>query len=290
MQRDELEGLTISAAAALLGVPAPTIRSWERRYGIAEPDRTTGAHRRYDVRALAELRDFRDAVAAGRRPKEAAEVVKQRAAQRDQNPAVIQRIIQAGHNFDPEPIRSALDQTVRNLGLFRTIDLVVLPVMREIGVLWESGKCDVANEHLASHAVRTWLSGQLQLARPSRGKPVVVLACGPKDLHTIGLEALFVLLARRSWNCRLLGAMTPTSSVVAAARASRAHAAIISSHMTTARKEAIKSIAALEAAGVAAFYGGNAFVTERSRVGVPGTYLGEDLTGAVQILEQMLMP
>lgn len=153
-----------------------------------------------------------------------------------------------------------------------------------------SGKCDIANEHLASQAIRTWLSGQLQIPRPNRNKPIVVLACGPKDLHTIGLEALFVLLAHRSWNCRLLGAMTPTASVVTAARTSQAHAVIISSHMTTARKEAIISITALEAAGVAAFYGGNAFVTERSRVGVPGTYLGEDLPAAVRILEQTLMP
>ena len=288
MAHEELDGLTVSAAAQLLGVPAPTIRSWERRYGIARPDRTMGAHRRYDVRALAELRDFRDAVAAGRRPKQAAELVKKRAAERAENPMYIERIVSAGQNFDPERIRSTLDAATEQLGLYRAIDLVVLPALREVGALWESGRCDVANEHLASQAIRAWLAGQLQLAKPGRGKPVVVLACGPKDLHTIGLEALFLLLARRGWNCRLLGAMTPVGSVVATVRASNAHAAVIASHMNTARKEAIASLEAVAEMGVPAFYGGNAFVTDRSRTGVPGTYLGEDLSEAVKILERSL--
>lgn len=288
MGSEELYGLTVSAAAQLLGVPAPTIRSWERRYGIARPDRTLGAHRRYDVRALAELRDFRDAVAAGRRPKEAAELVKKRAAERAQNPMFVEHILSAGHNFDPDRIRRVLDDATRELGLYRAIDLVVLPALREVGALWESGRCDVANEHLASQAIRTWLAGQLQLAKPNRAKPVVVLACGPKDLHTIGLEAMFLLLARRGWNCRLLGAMTPVGSVVATARASNAQAVVIASHMNTARKEAIASIEAVTDMGVPAFYGGNAFVTERARTGVSGTYLGEDLSEAVKILERSL--
>ena len=288
MAREELDGLTVSAASQLLGVPAPTIRSWERRYGIARPDRTLGAHRRYDVRALAELRDFRDAVAAGRRPKEAAEFVKKRAAQRAENPMFVERILSAGQNFDPDRIRNTLDSATEQLGLFRAIDLVVLPALREVGALWESGRCDVANEHLASQAIRTWLAGQLQLAKPARTKPIVVLACGPRDLHTIGLEAMFLLLARRGWNCRLLGASTPVGSVVATVRASNAHAAVIASHMNTARKEAVASIAAVAAMGVPVFYGGNAFVTERARAGVSGTYLGEDLSEAVKVLERSL--
>jgi DNA-binding transcriptional MerR regulator len=49
---------TIAQMAAQLGVSVPTIRSWERRYGLVIPTRTTGGHRRYTDDDLDRLRVF----------------------------------------------------------------------------------------------------------------------------------------------------------------------------------------------------------------------------------------
>ena len=38
---------TISEVAETLNVSVPTLRSWERRYGVICPARTAGSHRRY---------------------------------------------------------------------------------------------------------------------------------------------------------------------------------------------------------------------------------------------------
>jgi methylmalonyl-CoA mutase cobalamin-binding subunit len=117
----------------------------------------------------------------------------------------------------------------------------------------------------------------------------VVLACGPKDLHTIGLEAFGVILSRRGWSVRSLGALTPVDSLVAAVRAAEARAAVITSQRSTSRRPAVDSIAAVEAlAGVQAFYAGMAFAPAASRKDVPGIYLGEDILEAVDILERTL--
>lgn len=40
-------GLSIGELAQRTGVPAGTLRSWERRYGVPEPDRAVSGHRRY---------------------------------------------------------------------------------------------------------------------------------------------------------------------------------------------------------------------------------------------------
>lgn len=40
-------GLSINEASRLLRVPAPTLRSWERRYDLPTTGRTPGGHRRY---------------------------------------------------------------------------------------------------------------------------------------------------------------------------------------------------------------------------------------------------
>lgn len=42
------DGLSISELASRTGVPAPTLRSWEERYGFPRPCRLPGGHRRYE--------------------------------------------------------------------------------------------------------------------------------------------------------------------------------------------------------------------------------------------------
>jgi len=45
-----------NAAAAMLGVSANTLRSWERRFGYPVPRRTTGGHWQFDLNELEALR------------------------------------------------------------------------------------------------------------------------------------------------------------------------------------------------------------------------------------------
>ncbi len=52
------DSLTISELTRLTGVPSPTLRSWESRYGFPRPRRLPGGHRRYarsDVDAVLEV-------------------------------------------------------------------------------------------------------------------------------------------------------------------------------------------------------------------------------------------
>ena len=39
---------TIKRAAEITGVPAATLRAWERRYAIIQPERTDSGYRLYD--------------------------------------------------------------------------------------------------------------------------------------------------------------------------------------------------------------------------------------------------
>ena len=53
---------TIAEIAAELGVSVPTVRSWERRYELVMPTRTTGGHRRYSETDFDRLRVFAEIV------------------------------------------------------------------------------------------------------------------------------------------------------------------------------------------------------------------------------------
>lgn len=51
------DGLSIGELASRTDVPAPTLRSWESRYGFPRPRRLAGGHRRYDPGDIALIED-----------------------------------------------------------------------------------------------------------------------------------------------------------------------------------------------------------------------------------------
>lgn len=280
--------LSIRTVSAALGVPAPTLRSWERRYGLPTTLRSAGGHRRYSEEALNELRLMRDEVARGRRAGDAARVVRVLLDQTGPGIARINRLLAASQQMDPVAVRAVLDRAIDDIGLAATLDQVLMPAMRQIGTWWETGRCDVAQEHLTTEAARGWLARMTALApAPSSERPIL-LACGPRDLHTLGLEALAALLTHQRFPCRVLGARTPQRTLVTAVTATSAAAVVIVSHLSTQRRPAADAIRAVAGTGCSTFYAGNAFLFSRSRSGVPGTYLGENLDAAAALIRDSL--
>jgi DNA-binding transcriptional MerR regulator len=283
-------GLPIHEVSRLLGVPAPTLRAWELRYGIPVAPRSAGGHRRYSVDALQQVRLMRDEIARGRRAGEAAREVLAVMAATGPARKLVDALLAASEQMEPSAVVAVLDRAVDELGMSAAMDDVLLPAMRQVGQWWETGRCDVAQEHLTSEAARGWLSRLSAFAPPpDRGNPVV-LACGPRDLHTLGLEALAVLLAYDGWSCRVLGARTPADALATAMRATSASAVVVVSHLSVGRRPAIEAIRAVAASGTPIFYAGNAFLFSRARERVPGTYLGESLAAAAEVLAVTLTP
>ena len=162
--------------------------------------------------------------------------------------------------------------------------------MRQVGVWWAIGHCDVVQERMATEAVRAWLDRRSAFAPPPTRPRPILLACGPSDLHTIGLESTAVLLRYQGWPCRVMGARTSTVTLTTAAQAAAAAGVVVVSHLATGRLRAVESIRAVSDLGIDVFYAGNAFSTPRSRRGVPGRYLGVGIEDACAKLTQALAP
>jgi methanogenic corrinoid protein MtbC1 len=286
--RTTQDRLSISQVSELLGIPVPTIRSWERRYEFPSPARTEGKHRRYAPEEVDRLRALRDEITKGHPARRAVELVRSggREVARSE---FLDRFTEAAHALDVDGVRRSLDQGVEVIGVERAIVEVAMPGMRELGDQWQSGRCDVATEHAATTVVRQWFA-RLSAATPPpfRSRPLV-MATGPTELHTIGLEAFAVLLGRRGWPIRMLGALTPTDALVAALMSSRSTGTIITAQRSVGRRGAIESLRAADRiSGLGVFYAGNAFSTPRSRDGVPGRYLGTDLVAAAELVGSVI--
>jgi methanogenic corrinoid protein MtbC1 len=186
----------------------------------------------------------------------------------------VDALLQASTAGDADRVRAELTRAAGTLGLAGCIDDVLFPAMKQIGNWWQTGHCDVEQERFTSETVRAWLDGLAARApAPLPGNPIV-LACGPSDQHTIGLEALTLLLRLQRRPCRLLGARVPVPVLVTAARANQAPAVVLACHLNSGRQRAIRAIRAVHELPVAVYYAGNGFGSARSRRSVPGQYLG----------------
>jgi MerR family transcriptional regulator, light-induced transcriptional regulator len=194
------------------------------------------------------------------------------------------RFLSAFLRDDPVAMRLALQQATEACGLGECLDGVLLPGMRAIGALWQSGECSIEKERLATECARGWLqSHEVLVPAPNSGSPVV-LACGPTDEHSLSLEALGILLRYQEQDCRLLGARVSTRTLATAIRASLPAAVVIVSHLRVNRNRAAESLRTAQERVPALFYAGNAFATAELRRDLPGTYLGTRLQPAASLI------
>jgi DNA-binding transcriptional MerR regulator len=281
-------GVPIAEVSRQLGVPMPTLRSWELRYNIPKNVRGVGKHRRYSPAELHGLRLMRDEIARGKRASLAAESVRELLGLTGLAADFIADILDASQRSDSVAIRDHLSRAQSVLGLPVCLDDVLLPAMQQVGLWWQTGRCDVEQEHLTTETARAWLETLAAYApAPARPTPIV-LACGPTDLHTIGLEALGILLRYEQWSCRLLGARTSVDALTTALHATGAGAVVVVSHLNTGRQRAIQALQAVDQRKVQVFYAGNAFSSPRSRRSVPGHYLGTRLQDACRLIDAAL--
>jgi MerR family transcriptional regulator, light-induced transcriptional regulator len=204
----------IKRVAHLTGINPATLRAWERRYGLVAPDRTTSGYRLYTDEDVAMLSRIKALVDDGLTIGEAISRVR-RAAPLPSDAGVPSarevrfRMLEALLSFDR---RRALDayEEVSGLPPERRVEEVLLPVLREIGDLWQANECGVGEEHFASAFVREKLAGIIADLDTGAGRgPEAVCAGIPGELHEAGLMAAAIHLATRGWKVVYLGPNIP---------------------------------------------------------------------------------
>jgi hypothetical protein len=248
--------------------------------------RGSGKHRRYYYDQLHALRLMRDQICRGLRAGDAARAVKAELESSGPARGFVDRFLAASLRADRSAQLAALDDAWAAMGLLRCFDEVVLPAMRQVGVWWQTGRCDVTDEHVATALTRSWISSANAAAPPAGSRAPLMLACGPGDLHTIGLEALDCVLRSQARPTRYLGAQVQTTTLLAEVASSRPSAVVLVSHLATGRRRCVETMQALHDQSVPVFYAGNAFASRRAQTGVPGVYLGGTLTSALTGLDE----
>src|SRR3954468_16867166 len=151
--------MSIGQVSRLLGVPVPTLRSWEIRYGIGPTGRTRGGHRRYSQAQIQALRALSAAIGRGLAPRSAAEALGRTIGEPGDRAGFVKRLLERAAAGEQAGVLDLLNESEERLGLEQTVDGVLVPALRELGSRWELGLVDVATEHLATAAARRWIAG-----------------------------------------------------------------------------------------------------------------------------------
>jgi len=247
--------LRIGELARRAGIPAATLRAWERRYGIVEPQRTEAGYRLYSPEDERRLREMVGLIERGLAPAEAARQVLGTVEGEDRREIGLEvlttdiealriELLESVRGFDEAGAHAALDRAVAAYGSENLVHELVLPVLRRAGELWADGSMSVAQEHFGSKLIhgrllalgRGWGSGQ---------GPLLLLACGPDEGHDLPLAAFGLTMRERGFRIALLGADTPLETLRTSA-ASLEPAWIVLSSTSDAAAKALAGVGPLE--------------------------------------------
>jgi DNA-binding transcriptional MerR regulator len=278
--------LNISAIARRTGVAADTLRKWEQRYGVLEPQRTAGGQRRYTEQDVARVEWLRDRLAEGWRIGEAARVLRSGSAPALSEPVDLRdALVAATAAEDPVTVGALLDQVFATLPLDRAFAEVVSPALRELGDAWRRGDLTIAEEHSFTSKVRSRLEELLAEDRPAvRG--IAVLACAPGEQHELGLLMLAVMLRADGWRVEYLGPSMPVDETVGFAVAVGASLVCLSAGQEQTAAELTTALHRLERAGLPTIALGGAGVDASMARSLSAVYANGELTATVARLRE----
>jgi MerR family transcriptional regulator, light-induced transcriptional regulator len=292
---------SIAAVARHTGVPAVTLRAWERRYGFPHPSRARGGRRLYTQRDIWTVRALRmhtdqgvpisRAIALlgdGGSPTPAEEPIG------EESPLTTlgDQLLEALLDLAAGRAESVLSESLSLLSVEDVCLGLMQPALNEIGRRWHTGEASVAQEHFATGLVRARLSSLLQHALAGVDHPAILAACPPGEWHELGLLMICLFLARRGYTVGYLGANLPAEELDRLVQQCTPRLVLLSAQTdetAEALGDALRGLRRLPPPRPELAYGGWIFnARPELRVHTPGAYLGADARAAVATVEQLL--
>jgi DNA-binding transcriptional MerR regulator len=297
------------------GLKPDTLRVWEKRYGIPNPQRTEGGHRlysQYDIEILKWLvarqdeglrisravKMWKQLLADGENPLLAVPTPTKAPPNQQIAPAIEggdaliklrQAWVSACLTYDQEQAEHALNQAFA-LYPVETVCLHLLQAgLRQIGMGWYEGEISVQQEHFASSLMMRRIEALLVGTPSPTRNGRVLLACPPEEEHTISPLLLNLFLRRRGWHVIDLGANVPIARLQTTIAMVKPDLIILVAQLLPTAASLYDMCIAIQDTHVPIAFGGAIFSrTPNLAENIPGHYLGETIEAAVQQAEDHL--
>lgn len=296
----------IMAVVRETGLLPHTLRIWERRYGVPNPQRTPGGHRLYsqsDVDTLKWLIARRD---EGLSISRAVDLWKQ-SFEHGLAPLQLNVLIGSsshGHS-DLDSLRrawvdmcmqfnekSAEQVLARVFSLYPVGQACIEVIQRglvEINDRWYRGEASIQQVYFLSELAVRRLESLLVTAPPPARAERLLLGNPPQEQHTLGMLLLALLLRLNGWDALYLGANLPLQNLEQTLKQVEPALVVLSAQQLYTAVYLSEAAKLIQDAGAVAAYGGRIFnILPVLRSRIPGHFLGEDLTQAPDTIDNLL--
>jgi len=208
----------------LTGIKAHTIRIWEKRYNLLSPNRSDTNIRNYSLLSFQKLLNISFLNNNGFKISKIAELdeeqipikVREIASRRKVEDHAINALKMAMINFDQVLFYSTYNNLLENKTFSEIFYSVFLPLLNEIGLLWQTNTITPAHEHfLTVHMKQKILlnTERLQLLEPKPVSKTFVLYLPDNEIHDIGLLFINYQLRGKGYHTIFLGESVPMESL-----------------------------------------------------------------------------
>ena len=232
----------IQTVSQMTGIPAATLRAWERRYGFPEPERTQSSYRLYSEKDISSIRLLKSLCEQGISPSEAVRTIRARigdnqglvtkdqsAPQKSQSLALQElsldpeeqsafelmreQLLHAVHKFDPVQLERNIRRAMLLGSAKKVFDGVFAPVLHKVGEEWHEGLISIAQEHLATEALGNATRDLLRLVQPDNNAKQILLACVSGELHALPLYGSALHFIQWGYRVVILRVNTPPEAL-----------------------------------------------------------------------------
>jgi DNA-binding transcriptional MerR regulator/methylmalonyl-CoA mutase cobalamin-binding subunit len=310
---DTTPTFNLKAVIQETGLKPDTLRAWERRYGLPQPERTAGGHRLYSQRDIETLKwliarqeeglSISRAVALWRQLESEGRDPLQEPAYAVPEAAPVPSFIPEGEAigelreawlkaclaFDEHNAEQIISYALALYPAEMVCFDILLRSMAEIGEDWYRGEITVQQEHFASELTGRRLEAVLASSPPPTRTGRILIGCAPEDQHTLPALVLTFLLKQRGWEAIYLGARVPAERTEATVSAIEPHLVVLTAQQLVTAATLLDVAGLLKNAGVPLAFGGRIFnLLPALHQYIPGHFLGERLDRAPQMIEHLL--
>ncbi|MCV9934238.1 MerR family transcriptional regulator [Flavobacterium sp. LS1R47] len=208
----------------LSGIKAHTIRIWEKRYNILEPMRTETNIRLYDLASLQKLLNitllheygYKISKIATYPQEKIPQLVREIISNKNAKNHAISSFKMAMMNFDQESFFNTFNWLTTEKPFKEVFYQVFIPLLNELGLLWQSETISPAHEHFISNLIKQKLhinTEKLQVQKPTKTDRIYVLSLPMNEIHELGLMYIQYEILLQGYKTIYLGESMPIENL-----------------------------------------------------------------------------
>lgn len=208
----------------LTGIKAHTIRIWEKRYNLLSPNRSETNIRNYSITSFQKLLNIsylnnnglKISKIASLKEDEIPVKVREIASRAKVEDHAINALKMAMINFDQVLFYNTYNNLIENKTFSDIFYTVFLPLLNEIGLLWQTNTITPAHEHFLSVHIKQKILLNIEKLQSLEPKPIsktFVLFLPENEIHDIGLLFINYQLRSKGYHTIFLGESVPMESL-----------------------------------------------------------------------------